>query len=77
MRRQISNNSTVTMECFAQTVFRLIFSLHYYSFDFTKSIFGLLFVAVSLMGWKLSSQVLNLFYPLAFDDERVAPQMFR
>lgn len=45
----------------------LIFSLHYYSFDFfTKSIFGLLFVAVSLMGWKLSSQVLNLFYPLAF-----------
>lgn len=45
----------------------LIFSLHYYSFDFfTKSLFGLLYVIVGLLGWKLWGQVLNLFYPLAF-----------
>lgn len=45
----------------------LIFSLHYYSFDFfTKSVFGFMFMGASLSGWKLSSQVLNLFYPLAF-----------
>jgi hypothetical protein len=45
----------------------LIFSLHYYSFDFfTKSVFGFVFLVVSLGGGKLSSQVLNLFYPLAF-----------
>lgn len=45
----------------------LVFSLHYYSFDFfTKSAFALLFVVAGLMDWKLSGQVLNLFYPLAF-----------
>jgi hypothetical protein len=45
----------------------LIFSLHYYSFDFfTKTVFGFMFISVSLMGGKLSSQVLNLFYPVAF-----------
>ncbi len=45
----------------------LVFSLHYYSFDFfTKSAFALLFVIVGLLGWKLWGQVLNLFYPLAF-----------
>ena len=45
----------------------LVFSLHYYSFDFfTKSVFGLLFVISGWLGWKLWGQVLNLFYPLAF-----------
>ncbi len=45
----------------------LVFSLHYYSFDFfTKSAFALLFLLAGLLGWKLPSQALNLFYPLAF-----------
>jgi hypothetical protein len=45
----------------------LVFSLHYYSFDFfSKSAFGLLFIIAGLIGWKLPGQVLNLFYPLAF-----------
>jgi hypothetical protein len=45
----------------------LIFSLHYYSFDFfSKSVFGLLFVTATLIGWKLPGMVLNFFYPVAF-----------
>lgn len=45
----------------------LVFSLHYYSFDFfTKSAFALLFIVTGLFGGKLPGQVLNLFYPLAF-----------
>lgn len=45
----------------------LVFSLHYYSFDFfTKSVFGMLFILSGLIGWKLPGSVLNLFYPLAF-----------
>lgn len=45
----------------------LIFSLYYYSYDFfIKSVFGFMFIGVSLLGWKLSGQALNLFYPLAF-----------
>ena len=45
----------------------LVFSLHYYSFDFfTKSAFALDFIMAGLVGWKLPGQVLNLFYPLAF-----------
>jgi hypothetical protein len=44
----------------------LVFSLHYYSFDFfTKSAFGLLFILTGLVGWKAAGHVLNLFYPLA------------
>ncbi len=45
----------------------MIFSLHYYSFDFLcKSFFALLFIIASAAGYKLSVQVLNLFYPAAF-----------
>ena len=45
----------------------LVFSLHYYSFDFfTKSAFGMLFILAGFIGWKLPGSVLNLFYPLAF-----------
>jgi len=45
----------------------LIFSLHYYSFDFfCKSVFALLFIAAAALGVKLPTQVLNLFYPTAF-----------
>lgn len=45
----------------------LIFSLHYYSFDFLcKSAFALLFVVTGALGAKLSPVVLNLFYPVAF-----------
>jgi hypothetical protein len=45
----------------------LVFSLHYYSFDFFfKSVFALLFVIAGLLGRKLPGQVLNVFYPLAF-----------
>lgn len=44
----------------------LIFSLHYYSFDFfCKSIFALLFLVAGLIGFKLPVLVLNLFYPVA------------
>lgn len=44
----------------------LIFSLHFYSFDFfTKSIFALLFIVTAAVGWKLPVMVLNLFYPIA------------
>ncbi len=45
----------------------LIFSLHFYSFDFfTKSLFAFMFLVAGLFGWKLPGQVLNFFYPLAF-----------
>ena len=45
----------------------LIFSFHYYSFDFCcKSLFALLYVGVTLLGRKLPSMVLNFFYPVAF-----------
>lgn len=44
----------------------LIFSLHFYSFDFlTKSIFALLFIVTAAVGWKLPVMALNLFYPIA------------
>lgn len=44
----------------------LIFSLHYYSFDFfCKSVFALLFIVTPAVGLKLPTQILNLFYPTA------------
>ncbi len=44
----------------------LIFSLHYYSFDFfCKSVFALLFISSAALGVKLPTLVLNLFYPVA------------
>lgn len=44
----------------------MVFSLHYYSFDFfCKSAFALLFVVSAALGAKLSPVVLNLFYPVA------------
>jgi hypothetical protein len=44
----------------------LIFSLHYYSFDFfCKSFFALLFIIAAVFGRRLSVQILNLFYPVA------------
>jgi len=45
----------------------LIFSFHYYSFDFfCKSVFALLFVGAAALGTKVPSMVLNFFYPVAF-----------
>jgi len=45
----------------------LIFSFHYYSFDFLfKSLFAVLFLAVSAFGAKLPGMALNFFYPIAF-----------
>ncbi|HYJ87946.1 MAG TPA: DUF3667 domain-containing protein [Pyrinomonadaceae bacterium] len=45
----------------------LIFSLHYYSFDFfCKTIFAVAFIVASALGLKLPSLVLDLFYPVAF-----------
>jgi hypothetical protein len=45
----------------------LIFSLHFYSFDFgVKSLFALLFITAHALGRDLPEQVLNLFYPIAF-----------
>lgn len=45
----------------------LIFSLHYYSFDFfCKSIFAVLFIVSAALGFKLPTLVLDLFYPVAF-----------
>ena len=45
----------------------LIFSLHFYSFDFfLKSLFALIFIVFGVIGIKLPSLVLNGFYPLAF-----------
>jgi len=44
----------------------LIFSFHYYSFDFCcKSIFALLYVTVAAVGRRLPVMVLNFFYPVA------------
>jgi hypothetical protein len=44
----------------------LIFSLNYYSFDFFfKSVFALLFLLATAVGFKLPSMALNLFYPIA------------
>jgi hypothetical protein len=46
---------------------RLIFSFHYYSFDFfCKSVFALLFIVTAALGKRMPSMVLNSFYPLAF-----------
>ena len=45
----------------------LIFSFHYYSFDFfCKSVFAVLFLGVSVFGGKLPGMALNFFYPIAF-----------
>ena len=45
----------------------LIFSFHYYSFDFfCKSVFAVLFLSVSAFGGKLPGMALNFFYPIAF-----------
>jgi hypothetical protein len=44
----------------------MIFSLHYYSFDFfCKSVFALLFIISGAAGLKLPAQALNFFYPVA------------
>ncbi len=44
----------------------LIFSLHYYSFDFfCKSFFALLFIATAALGARLPVLALNVFYPVA------------
>jgi hypothetical protein len=45
----------------------LIFSLHYYSFDFfCKSLFALIYVVMAALGARIPTLVLNFFYPLAF-----------
>lgn len=45
----------------------LIFSLHYYSFDFfCKSLFALIFIATAALGGRVPVMVLNFFYPVAF-----------
>ena len=45
----------------------LIFSFHYYSFDFfCKSVFALAFIVAAALGSKIPSLVLNFFYPIAF-----------
>ena len=45
----------------------LIFSFHYYSFDFfCKSVFALLFLGAAAIGTRIPSMVLNFFYPVAF-----------
>jgi hypothetical protein len=45
----------------------LIFSLHYYSFDFLcKTIFAVAFIVWGALGFKLPTLVLDLFYPVAF-----------
>jgi hypothetical protein len=45
----------------------LIFSLHYYSFDFfCKSIFAVMFLVSAAVGFKLPTLALDLFYPVAF-----------
>jgi hypothetical protein len=44
----------------------LIFSLHFYSFDFLcKTLFALLIILFGLAGLKLPARFLNLFYPVA------------
>ena len=45
----------------------LIFSFHYFSFDFfCKTLFAVLFLAASALGGKLPGMALNFFYPIAF-----------
>lgn len=45
----------------------LIFSFHYYSFDFLcKSLFAGLFIVVSALGGTVPTRLLDFFYPLAF-----------
>lgn len=45
----------------------LIFSLHYYSFDFLcKSLFALIFMVAGAFHIKVPVMALNLFYPVAF-----------
>jgi uncharacterized protein DUF3667 len=45
----------------------LIFSFHYYSFDFfCKSLFALIFVVTAALGARMPVMVLNFFYPVAF-----------
>jgi hypothetical protein len=45
----------------------LIFSFHYYSFDFCcKTIFALIFVVAGWFGARVPTWVLNFFYPVAF-----------
>src|SRR6185503_2099838 len=45
----------------------LIFSFHYYSFDFCcKSIFALIFMLAAWFGTRVPTMVLNFFYPVAF-----------
>lgn len=44
----------------------LVFSLYYYSFDFFfKSLFAVLFLVTGALGFKLSTLILNFFYPVA------------
>jgi uncharacterized protein DUF3667 len=44
----------------------LIFSLHYYSFDFfCKSLFALVFIITGKLGARLPTMALNFFYPVA------------
>ena len=44
----------------------LVFSLYYYSFDFFfKSLFALLFLVSTTIGFKLPTLILNFFYPVA------------
>ena len=43
----------------------LVFSLYYYSFDFFfKSLFALLFLVTAAIGLKLTTLILNYFYPI-------------
>lgn len=45
----------------------LIFSLHYYSFDFfCKTVFAFLYVGIAALGTKIPTMLLNFFYPVAF-----------
>lgn len=45
----------------------LIFSFHYYSFDFfCKSLFALIFVVTAALGARMPTMILNFFYPVAF-----------
>ena len=45
----------------------LIFSLHYYSFDFLcKTLIALVYVVAAVFGRKLPVMLLNVFYPVAF-----------
>ena len=45
----------------------LVFSFHYYSFDFfCKSLFALIYVITVALGAKMPAMLLNFFYPVAF-----------